>query len=157
MGFTMKKSLIGIVACVLIVLPSFSLNAMSTNHEPILSNENDSPHLDFLVGPQAIGWGVIIWNYGKNPAFFISYDIEMKGVGDAKSIGGHHRGIIPLLRIRDTLFIAPLNFPKTKMIFPFGFGEVEITVHVSCKNANYDVTQTTHWILNGFQLMPFMD
>ncbi len=152
----MTKTLIGIVTCLLIVLPSFSFTATSTNIIPTKSEEN-SPHLDFLVQPQAIGWSLILWNYGKNPAVFVLYEIETKKVGDAKVIGGHQKGIIPVLRTRDTLFIRPLNFPMAKMIFPFGRGEVEITVHVSCKNANYDVTQTKNWILNGIKLMPFMD
>ncbi|MCX6665399.1 MAG: hypothetical protein NT038_04990 [Euryarchaeota archaeon] len=157
MVITMTKTLIGIIACVLIVLPACSFTAMSANYRSNHAEENTRPHLDFLVQPQAIGWGLILWNYGKHPAVFVTYEIEMKKVGNTKVIGGNQKGIIPVLRTRDTLFIHPLNFPMVKMIYPFGYGEVEITVHVSCKNANYDVTQTKHWIINGFKLMPLAD
>ena len=145
----------GVAVCLLLMVASLSVTVSSVYAIPEPEQNSGGSHLDFLVGPQAVGWGVTIWNYGKKSVFFVAYDIEMNGVGDAKIVGGHHRGIIPCLRTKDTLFVAPLNFPKTKMIFPFGYGEVEITVHVSCKNANYDVTKTSYWILNGFKLMPY--
>jgi len=149
----MKSKFVGLSVCIVLIialLPSTATGRISCSTEAPASG----PQLDFLFGPGAIGWNIVIWNYGDEPASFVSWEIETKGVNGTLVLNGHRRGIIPVLRPKDTQYMAPLNFPRMKRIIPIGFGAVEITVRVYCTQANYDVSFTTDWYLQGVVLNP---
>ena len=110
----MIKKLSGILICIIlivIILPAAASNYSSKD------DELDGPHVDFLIGAGVLGWNVVIWNYGNEPAYLIKWEIETQGINGTRVINGHRRGIIPVLRPKDTQYMAPLTLPKTKFIF----------------------------------------
>jgi len=114
----------------------------------------DSAHLDFLMVPEAAGWSLTIWNYGTKPAFLIHWKIETKGINGTRVLDGDRQGMLLCLRPKDTQFMMPLTLPKSKIIFPIGNGEVEITVRVTCRSLDYDATYSNHWLIRGMRLYP---
>ena len=146
----MKYKVLAIIlsSIIMITIIPTSIASFSQNND----NDLDGPHVDFLFGAGILGFNIVIWNYGTQPAHFIRWEVEIQGVNGTRVIGGHRRGMIPILRPKDTQYMAPLTLPKTKYLFPFGYGEVEITVRVSCRNADFNNETTSNWILNGFVL-----
>jgi hypothetical protein len=110
------------------------------------------PHLDFVIGPEVFGWGFTVWNFGTTPADLIRWSIKVTGVNGTRVFGGHRSGVIPYLRSIHTLYMLPNTIPKTKIIIPYGHGVVNITVTISSRNANYSITHTSRWLLNGFKI-----
>ena len=145
----MARKLIGFFACILLIVTTLPISALSPPLE-----SSDSPHLDFIANPGNKGFNLIIWNYGDSPAYFVFWEIETKGINDTNVIGGNRRGVIVCLRSKDSQYMAPLTFPRSKKVQPYGFGEIEITIRITCRNAEVDTTYTTNWMLNGFVMTP---
>ena len=119
------------------------------------SSENDlqGPRVEYLYKQGVIGSFVTIWNYGTEPATFISWKIDIEGLNGTRVLFGHRSGIIPILRPKDSQYMAPLTMPQSRHIFAFGFGRVQVTIKITCNNADYSITDTSNWILNGLVLV----
>ena len=150
----MKRKVLAVLACIAFVATIIPLAAVGGRQTASVDNTTAGPNIDFLFGPAALGWSATIWNYGTQPAFLIHWKIETKGINGTKVINGNKQGIIPCLRSMHSVYMTPLTLPKTKNIFPFGRGEVEITVQVSCKNAQYSNTVTSIWMIHNGKLVP---
>ncbi|MFH1101750.1 MAG: hypothetical protein V1726_06920 [Methanobacteriota archaeon] len=122
--------------------------------KPAIQMKTDGPHLDFLVGPELVGWGVTIWNFGSDPAFFIHWKISTRGVNGTRVLGGDRSGIILCLRPMRSQYMTRLTLPQTKIVQPLGRGEIEITVKLTCRNAGYETSLTSRWIVTGSKVSP---
>lgn len=149
----MKRKVLAILACIAFVTTIIPLTSVDGRQTSSV-NTAAGPNIDFLFGPGALGWSATIWNYGTRPAFLIHWKIETKGINGTIVINGNKQGVIPCLRSMHSLYMTPLTLPKTIHIFPFGRGEVEITVRVCCKNAQYSNTVTSFWMIHNGKLVP---
>ena len=144
-----RQTVVGILTCILLIGVLIPVSGISSESSVGSHANGDGPRINFLVGPEIIGWGITIWNYGTQPAFFIRWKIETQGVNGTTVIGGNRHGVILYLRSIRSQYMLPLTLPQIKIIQPVGHGEIKITVDISCRNAGYSMTQTTRWMLNG--------
>lgn len=152
----MKYKMFTVFVCISLVMVCIPAVGGRNEGSSSSSSAIDAPHLDFLAGPDSIGWEITLWNFGTKPAFFIRWKIETEGVNGTQVIGGNRQGIILYLRSMDSQYLLPGTLPITKLIQPVGRGEIRITVTIFCRNAGYDVTYTSHWMLDGLKVYAIM-
>jgi hypothetical protein len=138
----MKIKVLGIMVCLVFLLPLFSLTAVA----------DPGPQLDITIlgclpFPRFSNYvGGVIGNIGDAPAYNVSIKLTMKG-GFAGTISETIQG--------ETNIIAPNTGFAVGISDAFGFGPVTITLTASAENAE-NVTGTAHgYQYRGFTWVPF--
>jgi len=132
-----KKPLIGIIVCILILLPAISAPSVA---------ESDTKLYVTIYGRAPFIWnhtgayGLIV-NVGDSPAYNVSFIFTITG-----GYNGTINSIVSLNLSEWNMSVPPgygLSFGNT----PYGFGPVTITLSVSASNAD-NVTKS----FKGFQM-----
>jgi len=126
----MKKRLLEILVCMLLVVPVLSITAIA----------NDGPQLELEITFERRSLKVVIRDVGDGDAYDVNWSFDIEG-GFLGFVNYHIGGIIDIL--------PPANETSVETsLFLFGFGLIEITVTIGASNAE-TVTETVTGLIIG--------
>jgi len=126
----MKKKLVGILFCMLLVVPVLSVNVAA----------DDEPELEIEIRWDKKSLTAFIRNVGDGDAYDVNWSFDIEG-GFLGFVDYHIGGIIDILP-------ADSETSVENSLFLFGFGPIEITVTIGASNAE-TVTDTFRGIIVG--------